>query len=248
MKTTWKMVDFLRVLKDCFEIRRLKDYKKPKTRSICLLRHDVDHDIDKALQIGKIEHSLNIQSTYFVLHGAKYYKNKNFIKNCLKLQDMGHEIGFHNNVLTVAMKTGRKPKDILEKELSYLRNNGIIIYGIVAHGDYACRKFNYVNYEIFKGCCPSYRKNRSQFKGIEVHNLKLSDYNLYEAYFLPRDYYVTDCRGTWRYIKDKSDEWHPNFQKHSPKFENIIPFLKKISKNNIILQALLHPNPKLINI
>ncbi len=243
---TLQMVDFLQELKKWFDIRRLVDYKKPSSRSICLLRHDVDLHIERALKIAKIEYSLKIQSTYFVLHGAKYYRDKDFIKNCKKLQDMGHEVGFHNNILTVAMKTAREPKDILEKELAYLKNNGINISGISAHGDSACRKFNYTNYEIFKSCSPPYKKRRERFKGIKLHTLDLRDYGLYEAYFLPRDFYITDCRGTWRYIKGDGDEWDPKFRPHSPQFIDILPFLRKISKDDIILQALIHPNPKLI--
>ena len=249
---TWQMLDFLQELKECFDIKRLMDYKNPESKSICLLRHDVDSDINRALRMGQIEYSLGIQSTYFVLHDAKYYGNKDFIKKCLKLQDMGHEIGFHNNLLTLAIKTGCKVKNVLEKELSYLKKNNINIFGTAAHGDPKCRgakgKYTYTNYEIFEECSPQYRKRQETFRGIKLHNLKLSDYELYEAYFLPRDFYITDCRGTWKYIKGKGDEWDPKFRPHSPKFKDILPFLRKISKDNIILQALLHPNPKLIKV
>jgi len=245
---TYQMVDFLQELKKWFDIRRLVDYKKPSSRSICLLRHDVDLSIEEALKIAKIEYSLNIQSTYFVLHDAKYYRDKDFIKNCQKLQDMGHEVGFHNNLLTVAIKTGCDIKDAFEKELNYLKDNNINIFGIAAHGDYKCRSLDYTNYEIFKGCSPPYKKKREVFRGIELHTLDLKDYGLYEAYFLPRDFYITDSRGTWRYIQGEGDEWDPKFRPHSPQFKDILPFLRKISEDNIILQALLHPNPKLIEV
>ena len=248
----WLMSDFLKELKDHYEIRRLKDYKVPFSKSVCLLRHDLDHSMDHGLRIARIEYSLGIQSTYFVLHDTKYYRDKDFIKKCLKLQDMGHEIGFHNNLLTLAIKTGCKVKDALEKELTYLKKNNINIFGLAAHGDPKCRgakgKYTYTNYEIFEECSPPYRKRQETFRGIKLHNLKLSDYELYEAYFLPRDFYITDCRGTWRYIKGKGDEWDPKFRPHSPKFKDIMPFLKTTSETGIILQATLHPNPDLVKV
>ena len=244
----YQMVDFLQELKKYFDIRRLVDYKEPSLRSTCLLRHDVDVSIDKALKLAKIEYSLNIQSTYFFLHDAKYYKDADFIKKCTEFQDMGHEVGFHNNLLTDVIITKRDIKDVFEKELDYLRKNSINIFGTAAHGDSACRKFDYTNYEIFKECYPPYKKKRERVKGIELHTLDLKDYGLYEAYFLPRDFYITDCAGSWRYIKGEGDEWDHRFQPHSPKFTDILPFLRKISEDNIILQALIHPDSKLIEI
>ena len=271
---SWKIIEFLQELKECFDIRRLMDYKKLMFKSICLLRHDIDHDINEALKIGKIEYSLGIQSTYFVLHDATYYGDNNFIKNCLELQDMGHEIGFHNNLLTTTIKTGYDIKDLLEKELNYLKNNNINIFGTAAHGDPLCRRLYYTNYEIFKDCSPPYKEKREalsiekdvgkvikkikkagntgvtldSIKGIKLHTLDLKDYGLYEAYFLPRDFYVTDCQDKWIHVEKDIDEWHPDFRPNLPKCEDIVPFLKEVSKDKIVLQALIHPNLKLIEI
>lgn len=254
-----KYSTFLNVLKNYFEIRKLKDYKEPSSKSICLLRHDIDRHMSSALRMAQTEYSLDVQSTYFFLSSAKYYEDEMFIENCLKLQDMGHEIGLHNNALTVAVKTECDPRTVFEKELKYLRENGIKVFGTSAHGDYACRRFAYTNYEIFKECITPYKQMPILFRPkflylkhrldkITLHNLELSDYSLYEAYFLPRDFYLTDCRGTWRCIEGKGDEWQPNFQKSSPQVDDVLKFLKKISSNKVTLQALLHPSVMLIDI
>lgn len=246
IKITYR--NFLIGLKDCFEIRSLKDYEEVSSRSVCLLRHDVDRFMDRALQMARTEHSLNVQSTYFVLPGAEYYESETFIKDCLTLQDLGHEIGLHNNILTTASNTGRKSEDILGEELEYLRGNDIKIFGTAAHGDAACRTLHYINYEIFEGCEAPYKKTSYIFKGVKLHNLKLSDYGLYSAYFLPRDFYLTDCLSAWRYIKGEGDEWHPKFRSNAPCVYDIIKFLKEVTVNKIVLQALLHPNLGLISI
>jgi len=204
--------------------------------------------MDRALLMAQIEYSLDIQSTYFVLHTAKYYRSETFIRNCREVQDLGHEVGLHNNILTVAMKTKHRPRTILERELQYLRKNGVKIFGTAAHGDRACREFTYVNYEIFRDCTPPYREERQEFRGIKLHSLRLDSYGLYEAYFLPRDHYITDGSGIWRCLRGTDDEWHPDFVKHALRPTNVLRFLKRLSRNKGILQLLIHAHRKSVNI
>src|SRR5690606_22479204 len=63
------------------------------------LRHDVDYDIDVALEMAHIEHDLGYRSTYYLLHTAPYWNDAEFIDKSLKLQEYGHEVGLHVNVL-----------------------------------------------------------------------------------------------------------------------------------------------------
>lgn len=240
--------EFLSTLIDCFEVRRLQDHVQESHRSICLLRHDVDADLSRALRMAQVEEQMGVRATYFMLHTASYYRQKGFCKKCMQLQDAGHEVGLHNDLLTERLLVGTPPSRSLSRELNYLRSCGLTVNGTSAHGNSLCRKYGYINYEIFERCSPSYRPTRSSFEGIKLHTLQLQKYGLYEAYFLPRDYYITDCRKTWRYIKGGSDEWHPEFQGQSPVVDAIQEFLRKISKKRIILQALIHPSPSLIEV
>lgn len=62
-----------------------------------ILRHDVDFSLEKALKFAKIEKSLNIKSTYFILVSTDFYnvfskKSKEIISEILS---MGHNIGLH---------------------------------------------------------------------------------------------------------------------------------------------------------
>jgi len=246
MKITYQ--EFLTTLTDSFEVRRLKDHAQVSNRSICLLRHDIDSDMPRALRMAKIEAQLGIRSTYFVLHTAAYYSRRDFCEECLKLQDMGHEVGLHNDILTECMLNKVSPEETLYEELDYLHACGLEIEGTSAHGNSLCRKFKYINYEIFKGCSPSYWPMRSIFGDIELHTLDLQKYGLYEAYFIPRDYYITDCQSSWRYIAGNSDEWHPDFRSESPVVNDIQEFLQKIARKHIVLQALIHPSLNLIEV
>jgi hypothetical protein len=67
-------------------------YDKP-----CILRHDIDFDVEKAIYLANLEAMEQIQSTYFVLLNTDFYnifskKNNGLIKGIKK---MGHKIGLH---------------------------------------------------------------------------------------------------------------------------------------------------------
>ncbi len=62
-----------------------------------ILRHDIDNDIDKALEFAIIENELGVSSSYFFRVNARYYnllnpKNIEIVKN---IENLNHEIGIH---------------------------------------------------------------------------------------------------------------------------------------------------------
>lgn len=74
---------------------------KEKSRA-CILRHDVDQSLWKALEFAKFEAKLNVKSTYFILLTSDFYnvfsaKNKSIIH---ELSELGHTIGLHFDEVT----------------------------------------------------------------------------------------------------------------------------------------------------
>lgn len=62
-----------------------------------ILRHDVDMDLNKAVQLAHLENRLGVTSTYFVLISSDFY-NLFSSKSLLYLQEivsLNHEIGLH---------------------------------------------------------------------------------------------------------------------------------------------------------
>lgn len=62
-----------------------------------ILRHDIDFDVDKALEFAKFENKLGVNSTYFFLIRSDSY---NFLEpKCLEkiklIKDLGHQISLH---------------------------------------------------------------------------------------------------------------------------------------------------------
>ncbi len=68
--------------------------------SFCVLRHDIEFSIDRALEMARIEHEdLNVHSTYTVqlrnnTYNALSQKN---IEAIQEIEEMGHYIGLHQN-------------------------------------------------------------------------------------------------------------------------------------------------------
>jgi hypothetical protein len=71
-----------------------------KTNSFCVLRHDIEFSIDRALEMARIEHDdLGIHSTYTVqLRNNSYnaLSQKN-IEAIGEIEEIGHYIGLHQN-------------------------------------------------------------------------------------------------------------------------------------------------------
>lgn len=71
-----------------------------ETNSFCVLRHDIEFSIDRALEMARIEHEdLNVHSTYTVqlrnnTYNALSQKN---IEAIQEIESMGHYIGLHQN-------------------------------------------------------------------------------------------------------------------------------------------------------
>ena len=191
------------------------------------LRHDVDYDLDIALELAFWEQRHAIRSTYFILHTAAYIDDRRHIEKMLQLQDFGHEVGLHNNFLTEwVVGNSRNLNEDIAKLLTEWRNSGLIVEGVAAHGDRACYQHGYINYWMFSELRPPHPKAAEDGKsaeGIRVPNAareiaypdndiltthddrvlslwgtSMSALGLqYEAVFVPSEQYYSDSGGSW---------------------------------------------------
>jgi hypothetical protein len=176
------------------------------------LRHDVDHDLETALGMARLENGLGIKASYFFLPPGDYEKSENyygalvgnrivhserFRKVVTEIYALGHEVGLHNDFLQLSARLGREVADLLAGEIAYLKGLGIPVHGTASHGSGFSRKQKFVNYDIFAQC----RKNNSVSKTIALEGgreftlftVDMADLNLaYEAYHIARDTYIAD--------------------------------------------------------
>lgn len=62
-----------------------------------ILRHDIDVDIRKAVEMARLEYEQGVSSTYYVLITSDFYNpfSKSNAKLLASIMDMGHDVGLH---------------------------------------------------------------------------------------------------------------------------------------------------------
>lgn len=105
-----------------YEICSYEDWQE-KPRCV-ILRHDIDNDIAKALELGKIERDLGVSSTYFVLVTSDFYNvfSASNGKLLRELAACGHNIGLHfDEVRYPEIQTPEDARGLILKEAELLR-------------------------------------------------------------------------------------------------------------------------------
>lgn len=124
-----------------------KDFKGEKS---FLIRHDVDFDLQLALDLAIFENKLGIKSTYFILTTCESYnvlceKNKKILQEIISL---GHEIGLHFDPTLYESDLSK----VVQKECSILTlATGIDVKSISLHNPSV-----HGQYPMFKGFVNAY--------------------------------------------------------------------------------------------
>lgn len=111
------------------------------------IRHDIDHSIVHAVSFAEWEAERGINSSYYVLPTAPYFQREATIEAALHIQELGHEIGVHNDAHCEAgrrfkAKGGRftifeqasEAMKILRDWVDTFRAAGLNVSGCADHG------------------------------------------------------------------------------------------------------------------
>jgi hypothetical protein len=194
-----------------FRVVPLRDLATaPRDRVVVALRHDIEERFRGALQMAALESQYGLRSTYFVLHTARYYgrvgwqrarHRDSLVPRLRKLQDMGHEIGWHNDLVTLQCVHGIEPRRYLAEELAWLRGQGIDVRGSASHGSYWAHRLGFHNnyfFEDFDEVSERFPNNEVVPVGRRRCTLakgRLDEFGFeYEAYHLGEDHYFSDGR------------------------------------------------------
>jgi hypothetical protein len=154
------------------------------------LRHDVDSRLDSGLRTARLEHDRGLRATYFILHTAPYWNDEDLVPRLRSLQELGHEVGFHNDLVTLQRLEGIDAATYLGEALERLRRGGIEVVGAAAHGSPWCHRLGFHNNYVFRG----WDEPVAGFPSTDVpQKLDPAEFGLeYEAYHVPRDAYFSD--------------------------------------------------------
>jgi len=169
-------IRLLNLLKEHGYCNRL--YTDPETEeACCILRHDIDYDLRRAVPFAEIENEHNVKSTYFVLLTTDFYNVLSSDNQVIlhHLAALGHDIGLHFDEMNYPKIIGNidaikckivKEMDIMQQVL------GIPVRTVSMHR-------------------PS--------KGILEANLDIPGViNSYSAKYFHSYKYVSDSRRRWR--------------------------------------------------
>lgn len=181
------------------------------------VRHDVDNFIEPAVAMAEWESARGYRSTYFILHTAPYWADKELLRSSLeRIASCGHEIGFHLNAITEAIATVRDPVEIAQEAVAELRSYGYSVRGVVAHGDSACYTYGFVNDELFvESARPEWGAPERVVGGVKLKPVSRALLGFdYDSNWLPRGDYLSDSGGAWSQPFDEvADRW-PTGQLH----------------------------------
>jgi hypothetical protein len=183
----------------------------PRDRIVVALRHDVDERFKSALEMAPLEAERGLRATYFILHTAPYYAtvgrgradhHESLIPGLRRLQEMGHEVGWHNDLVTLQCVLGIEPRSYLANELDWLRGHGIEVRGTSSHGSYWAHRLRYHNNYFFEDFADEVHDGFPNNDVVEVGTRRcelskgrLAEFGFeYEAYHLGEDRYFSDAR------------------------------------------------------
>jgi hypothetical protein len=139
---------------------------------------------------ARLEHARGLRGTYFVLHTALYWDEPELLPRLRRLQELGHEVGLHHDLLTLERVHRLDVREVAERELGRLRSGGIDVVGAAAHGSPWCHRLGFHNNYVFTGWdepVPGFPEAEVRQK-LDPRELGLE----YEAYHVEYDEYFSD--------------------------------------------------------
>jgi len=233
---------------------------KRDMKSILLMRHDVDSDLDAAVNMAAIEFQMGVRATYFLLPPGDYGRKSNYygriafgrvwhsrklLTALRRLLGYGHEVGLHNDFAQLSWITGRPVETLLREELAWFRAHDIQVVGSASHGSEFAKRNGFVNYEMFSACQRrGYEAGRTISAGgwqTQLHQVDMDDLGLsYEAYFLSRDFAYSDSSNSVVLAGPKGYRAEGLTLAADADFQNLVAVLKGV--NGARCMALVHPN------
>ncbi len=117
-----------------------------------VLKHDVETDVSKAYKLARIEHKYGHCGSYYVQ--AYLMDEKKNIEMLKKMQDMGHEISYHYDVMDSCKGNLDNAISEFEANKQKFERNGFILETLCQHGNPVVERIGYTSNRDF------FRSNR----------------------------------------------------------------------------------------
>ncbi len=158
--------------------------------SYLVLKHDVETDVSHAYEIAKIENSFGHRGSYYVQ--AYLLEDSKNVELLQKMQQMGHEISYHYDVMDSCKGNLEAAIEEFEKNRHMFEDNGFPIITVCQHGNPVVERVGYTS-------------NRDFFRSSRVCDLypNISDIMVNYKEQIPTEYlYFSDAGRMFKQIYD----------------------------------------------
>ncbi len=224
-----KWAEFCSVLKE-------KNFKsipacevKSDSGNYLVLKHDVETDVSHAYRIAQIENQYGHRGSYYVQ--AYLLEEERNIKMLSEMQDMGHEISYHYDVLDACKGDFEKAIEEFAKNKKMFEDNGFEIKTVCQHGNPIVER-------------NGYHSNRDFFRNEKVRELypEIADIMVNFKEKIPTDYlYFSDAGRMFKLIYDPINNDVVNTDDKNVPYKNLDYLSEALdkTKGNIIS---IHPH------
>lgn len=155
-----------------------------------VLKHDVETNVERAYKIAEIESSYGHRGSYYVQ--AYLLEEGANVELLKKMQQMGHEISYHYDVLDSSKGNFAQAIAEFDKNLKIFESNGFKIVTVCQHGNPIIER-------------NGYHSNRDFFRDVKVRQIypEISDIMVNFKENIPTDYlYFSDAGRRFNLIFD----------------------------------------------
>lgn len=194
----------------------------PSDKSRLILKHDVEYDIDLAVILGEIESKIGISSTFYFQFDVAISSPSKVVK----LQKLGHDIGYHYDVLDANNGDYQVAIDEFGEHLKAFSEMGISIKTVCPHGNPIKTRSGWSSNKDF------FRSPKVRHKFPEIVDIVVDRDMIFPTKF----WYVSDAGYSFKKIGDISN----NDRVITPDKKIAMPGDLPLGEMNILLST--HPH------
>ena len=188
-----------------------------------IIKHDVETNLEKALQLAIIENKHQIKSTYYVQsYLIESEKNIELLK---KISELGHEVSYHYDVLDSNNGNYKLAELEFDTVLSKFESLGLKVKTVCPHGNPVKERYGWSSNKDF------FRNKKLNKKYSEIADIVVNP----EKFINQKMIYISDAGYGWKKISNISN--NDKIQTVDEKIDgldNIVSLIKEGSKTVII--------------
>lgn len=196
--------------------------------SFLVLKHDIENNVSKAYRMAKIEHRYGHRGSYYVQ--AYLLENKKNIGTLKKIEEMGHEVSYHYDVMDSNAGDIDAAIKEFETKINLFEKNGFKIKTVCQHGNPVIERKGYTSNRDF------FRSKLVKSKYPNISDIMVDFKDDYKV-----DYqYYSDAGRQFKMIYDPFFNDVINSDEKNRIVKDLDAMLDEVKKHNCIIST--HPH------